>query len=509
MALPKEPRQKMINLMYLVLTALLALNLSAEILNAFRTINNSLATANGTIDNKNDILLKSFAELKSDPKTAERALIWAPKAEQAQKLSEDMNNYISGLKMEIMKAAGYNPPKDTAFNESSLEVATHIMSDPGTKGMELHDKLAKFKTDLLAIDPEFAKQYGSQLPIDLSMPKSNNAASKKDWGTAYFNMTPTIAALTILSKFQNDVKNSEAMAVEYCHQQVGAVKLILDQFTAFAGTNSTYFMPGQELQITAGVGAFSKGARPIVTIDGQSQQLNDSGFVRYKTNVGGTGNNYVKHVVIQYTKPDGTTAQVSKDITYNVGSPTGASVSADAVKVLYIGLKNPLSISGGSVGDEKVQVSIDNGNLTKDGAGHYISEPSKPGKANIHLVVDGKPQDFSFRVKTVPDPVAMVGVSKGGRMRVNEFKAQFGVAAVLDNFVFEGVKFNVTSYTLILTGAGVPGGFQYKQVTGDSFDPVRDLIEKAKPGSNISIDEIHATGPGGSRTLAPITFNLF
>ena len=78
----------------------------------------------------------------------------------------------------------------------------------------------------------------------------------------------------------------------------------------------------------------------------------------------------------------------------------------------------------------------------------------------------------------------------------------------LENFVFEGVKFSVSSFTIVLTGAGFPS-LQFRQVAGDSFDPVRDLIEKCKPGSTVTIDEIKASGPGGTRTLPPIVYNLY
>src|SRR2546423_1872150 len=139
MALPKEPRQKMINLMYLVLTALLALNVSAEILNAFRTVNNSLNTANATIDAKNDAIFKQFADLKNDPKTRDRANEWAPLADQAQKLSQQMIDYIDDLKLQIKKASHLDPATGK-YNEDGLEGTTNVMSDPGTKGEELHQK---------------------------------------------------------------------------------------------------------------------------------------------------------------------------------------------------------------------------------------------------------------------------------------------------------------------------------------------------------------------------------
>ena len=505
MALPKEPRQKMINLMYLVLTALLALNVSAEILNAFKTVDNSLRTANGTIDVKNQQLFASFDALKKDPKTADRANKWAPLATQAQSLSNDMINYIEGLKLEIKKAAGYKPPSDTTYKEDDLEAPTHVMADPGTKGKELHGKLEDYRNKLLNISPEIKAAFQNSLPLDVSTPKSSGEI-KKSWQDIYFNMVPTVAALTILSKFENDIKNSEAMIVDYCHQQVGAVEMVFNTYQPLVGQSSNYLMPGQELTITAGIGAYNSAAKPTVTIDGASAPLNTNGVAETKFNVGGPGT-YTRKVHITYTNQS-TGQQESKDfpVTYTVGSPTGTTVSADAVKVLYIDLDNPLSVSS-NVGDEKIQASIDNGNLTKTGPGKYVARPAKPGTANVHLVVDGKPQDYQFRVKTVPDPVAKVGNSSGGVMKANEFKAQFGVRADLENFVFEGVKFNVVSYTLVLTGAGFPQ-LKYQQVTGPKFDPVRNLIEQTRPGTTVTIDDIRAQGPGGVRKLPPIVFNL-
>ena len=112
MALPKEPRQKMINLMYLVLTALLALNVSAEILNAFKTVDNSLMTANGVIEDKNQTLFKSFQEKLKKAETKDRAEIWWPKAEKVKNLSEGLYSYLEGLKGDLKKEAGLHKGED-------------------------------------------------------------------------------------------------------------------------------------------------------------------------------------------------------------------------------------------------------------------------------------------------------------------------------------------------------------------------------------------------------------
>lgn len=509
MALPKEPRQKMINLMYIVLTALLALNVSAEILNAFKTVNNSLTAASSTLDKKNKNIFSSFTAALNDASTHDRAAIWAPKAQQAQQIADQMVVYIQGLQTKVAEAAGYKSNDSTSYREDDLEAATRIMTDPGKDGKVLHDKLQAFKEAMLAIDPTIKAQFQNSLPLDLSIPKTNNKANQNDWAASYFYMTPAIAARTILSKFENDVKNSEAMIVDYCYQQVGAVKQVFNTYEPLVGQSSNYLMPGQELTITAGIGAFNADAKPVITIDGSTVPINANGVAEYKMTAGGTGT-YTKNVIVSYfNQATGKQEQLSYPLSYTVGSPTGASVSADAVKVFYVGLDNPISVSGGNVGDEKVKVSMTNGSLTKTAAGKYIVRPGKAGTpADITVLADGKPSTFEFKVKDVPDPQAKVGASKGGRMRVNDFKAQFGVRADLENFVFEGVKFNVSGYTIVLTGAGFPT-LQFKDVKGAAFSPVQDLIEKCKPGTTVTIDNIAAVGPGGTRYLPPIVFNLY
>jgi gliding motility-associated protein GldM len=338
------------------------------------------------------------------------------------------------------------------------------------------------------------------------MPDVQNK-SNKNWEDAYFRRTPAIAAITVLSKFQSDIKNAEAQVVEYCHNQIGEVQVVYDEFQALATANAQFLLPGSEFTITAGVGAFSKNAKPTVTIDGAAVPLNANGLAEYKTTAGGPGT-YTRKVNISFVKPDGTTATLSKDITYTVASPTGLTVSADAVKVLYVGLDNPISVGGGSgTNAANLRVSISQGSISGSG-GKYIAKVTTPGTAKV-TINDGKQStSFDFRVKSVPTPTAMVGASRGGRMRVNEFKAQAGVRAELENFVFEGVKFTVVEYTMTFTGAGYPE-FMHKAVSGNSFNAVRSLIERARPGSTITIDEIRASGPGGTRTLPPIAFNLF
>ena len=174
----------MINMMYLVLTALLALNVSSEILNAFKTVNASINNANGVLTGNNNTIYASFADKLADAKTREKAAIWKPRADKAQQLAKEVYDYIDGLKVQLMKEAKYDPKDDTTSWTDNLDASTRLMDKQG-KGEELRKKLESLKTNLLAIDPAISKEFANKLPIDLSVPKSQTGNKNPSWTTNY------------------------------------------------------------------------------------------------------------------------------------------------------------------------------------------------------------------------------------------------------------------------------------------------------------------------------------
>lgn len=126
MALPKEPRQKMINIMYLVLTALLALNVSAEILNAFKVVDNSLKESNNVLNTSTTGIYSNFEELLKDPKTTDKASIWKPKADQVRDLAtvlfKELEDYKQALKVESISML---PP---ANSKRTILMPLHVIS---------------------------------------------------------------------------------------------------------------------------------------------------------------------------------------------------------------------------------------------------------------------------------------------------------------------------------------------------------------------------------------------
>jgi gliding motility-associated protein GldM len=526
MALPKEPRQKMINMMYLVLTALLALNVSSEILNAFVTVNNSITKSNTVITDKNQMTYASFAAKLADEQTKAQAAIWKPKADEVKKLSTGIYDYIETLKKQLEQEAGYHDKDGVKeMNADNLDAATRLMDQMG-KGKELYEKLASFKRDVIGVlkPEEFAgnpsvqadvrnaiNSFNKSIPIDMNVPKSktgkNYSNDAAGWTQSYFHMTPAIAAFTILSKFQNDIKNTESQLIDYCHKNIGEVKLIYNKFQAIATANTAYAMPGDPIEITAGVGAFSEAAQPRITINGQNMPLTPEGTALFKTTASGTGDHSV-NVNIEFNKPDGSVEKVTKVVKYTVGVPSGASVFLEKMNVMYIGVENPITISGGSVGSEKVQVRFADGSISKAGGDRYICKPSKPGMSKIVVVADGKSFEFPMRLKYLPNPTAFVGAKKGGSIPSAELKAIGAVIARLEESDFEA-PYRVISYRVGVVGGPIS---LYTEATNEGnrwSGTAASLIGRTGPGSRVFFDNILVVGPDGKqRDIPGIQFSL-
>jgi gliding motility-associated protein GldM len=506
MALPKEPRQKMINIMYLVLTALLALNVSSEILNAFKVVDKSLTTSNTNISNANGTLYKSLQAKMADPVTRDKATIWNGKAEQAKKLSDELNAYIEDIKKQLKQEAGLTLENgQEKFKEDDLEAATRLFGngEGGKKlGSQFEQKLKAYKAAMLAIDPaEIGKEFANSLSVD-GAPAIGQDGKEKEFTDAYFHMTPTVAALTLLSKFQNNVKNSENQVVTYCHNKIGAVEVRPDKFSVLVGQSANYVMPGQEIEVTAGVGAYSSKALPQINIAGSGVPVVD-GKGTYKFAASGSGKQ-TKTITVTYKDLDGVSHTDSKTIEYTIGTPGGAAVMLDKMNVLYIGVDNPVTI-GSPSGWDKTSVSMSGGSISGTGSSR-TARVSAVGTATIDVVADGKKSSFPFRVKTIPSPVFKVGSGKA-RVPAVEFKNQDYCRADLIGFEFD-LKFTVLSANVYFGGTGFTGPTPGSIANG-SLATIKSLMQRCGPGSSITFTNIKVQGPDGVRTIDEAGIGLY
>lgn len=496
--LPRDPRQKMINVMYLVLTAILALNVSHEVIDAFKVVDKSLITSNSNITASNNTLYKSLEDKLTEPQSKEKAAIWEPKAMIAKSLSANMMTYIDSLKLALKKAADlqikWDPKgKDSVedFREDNLDASTRMFETNG-KGKELKDRLDQYREQMLGIDKAIRTQFQNSLPISTTPPLSQEG-KQKDFTQTFFHMTPTVAALTMLSKFQNNVKNAENMVVTYCHSQIGAVEVHMDQVGVLVGQSSNYLMPGQELTVTAGVGAYSSSVKSDISINGSGISL-VNGQGQYKTTVSGAGEHTVA-INGSFTNENGVKVPIHQTVTYTVGTPGGAAVMLDKMNVFYIGVPNPVTISSGT-GWDKTKVSMDGGSISPSGGpGKFTVNVKNIGKASITVNADGKPSTYDFRVKRIPDPILKVGNSSGGRIQSVVFKNQSFARADLENFEFDA-RFSIVSATMYFTGANFPNA-QQGEIHGGSLESVKAFLAKSIPGTSVTFDNVKVEGPDG------------
>ena len=453
--------------------------------------------------------MKSLDQKKSDPSTATKAIEWEPKARQVVGFSKGMFDYIESLKGQIISEAGGDPRDPTKkFKEENQDIATRILVEKGA-GKELLKKLGEYKNSVLSIDPSIKAEFEKSLPINLEKPLTQNK-SNNTWEAAYFRMVPTVAALTILAKFQNDVKTSENRIVQFCHNKVGEVVVRFDTYKAIIGQNSTYLMPGQELEITAGVGAFSKAALPTITIGGTTVPIGEDGAARTKLAAGAVGTRSVP-VRITYTDQDGKQQIIEEKVEYTVGQ-ANASIALDEMNVLYIGYDNKVTIAASGGGDDKVNATITGGggSLRKLGGGKYIARVnSVTDDCKISVSVDGKLSGVSqFRVRTIPTPVATIGgVASNENMTVGQLRAQTGVGAYIKDFPLN-LRYTVTSFTL--TADNDDGDIDEAACTGNTWSPkAQQIINGMKPGRMVTVENIRATGPDGrSQKLPGLTYYI-
>jgi gliding motility-associated protein GldM len=463
----------------------------------------------------------------SDPKTKDQAALWTPPAMQVQSLSHDLTVYIDSMKERLINASSPSM-KDgkREFIEGNLDAATRIFDNEG-QGKILYNKLIQYRLNLLGqLDPSHYQgkvsdivlkdlsaqkaEFTRRLPIDIRIPESEvgNARtgdSAHDWTLNYFHMTPTIAALTILSKFQSDIKNSESQVIDYLHKQIGEVKVVYNKFGALVGTNATYLMPGDKLEITAGVGAYSDAAKPTVYINGTKYDVGPDGSAHYSAPVSSTT---VEHVKIEFTNPDGSPGVINKDVPITVGMPSGASIFLEKMNVVYMKEDNPVTISGGSVGREKVHVSFTNGEITHGQGDEYIIVPSTPGEGKVIVDAAGKKTEFKLRIKYLPDPQGFVGTHTGGVISSAEFKADGALLAHLNNSDFIS-PFIVTSYHVGALGGSISSYIEDKNEGPRWTGGAAAIVNRASPGTNIFFTDIHVKGKDGrDRTLPPMVFNL-
>jgi len=518
MSIPKEPRQLMINIMYLVLTALLALNVSAEIFNAFKMVDKGLAKSNTALDDKNNAVPQLIRDAAKKQASFQ---VYADKIDPIREKSSELVEYIEGIKKTMVDVQGYKTDKITGLQElvgkKDKEITTRMLVYDG-KGEELKAKLEQYRLDILElVDEEDREAFTKEIAVQIDE-DTWKAKGKKSWAEMNFKQMPLQAVLPIFTKFVNDVKSTEAAALNNLATKVGAgdTKVVLDKYTVVSAPDKSYIIKGEkyrtEVFLSAGASADSKTGISV-TVNGKTLPLNSDGVGVYETTPNSLGKkSYTASASIK-NPVTGEVKSFKKEFSYEVGERS-VTVSPLKMNVFYIGVDNPVAVSAAGVASNEIKVSMSGpgGGTINRKDGNYnvvVKKPTKRGEfAKINISAPGLTESRDFRVKRIPDPVAKLGKDRGGAMPSGQFKAQPGVFPVLEGFDFDA-KCNITEFVLVRAPKRQDvqivrnAGGKY---TGESAA----VIKKAKAGDRFFFENIKCRCPGdsASRNIGQMVFNI-
>lgn len=518
---PETPRQRMIGMMYLVLTALLALNVSVEIINAFLIVNESMETTNVNFGKKIEGTYANFE--KAYTGNPDKVREYYEKAKLAKKYSNEMVDYINSVKYQLIaetedisieeakkldikkikRKDNYDTPTNFFFKNSQ--------DGSAGKSRELKDKIIEYRKKMLdLVDPKYRTLLDKSIGLVTDEDYRDKDRQKQNWEQHHFYHTIIVASVTILNKLIAEVLNAEFDIVNQLYAAVSAEDFTFDRIGAKVIPNSNYVLLGDNYEAQIFVAAYDTKSKISAEINGQTVQ-GDSGLVVYKVPASSEGLKTYKGV-INVNTPFGIQSHPFEG-EYIVAKPS-ATVSADKMNVFYIGVENPVTISVPGVANEKVKIQLTGGSFVSKGGGKYIIkvEKSAPGSkaiVNVNAEFDGKVKSMGkaeFRIKRVPDPVPFIGGVNGGFIDKQTLANAGGVIAKLQDFDFD-LQMSVTSFTMQTQKAGDLSPTILAR--GNKFTPeMLELIRNAKRGQKFWFENIVAQAPDGNRKLPAVNLTI-
>ncbi len=518
----QTPRQKMINLMYLVFIAMMALNIDAEIIRSYYESTQSLKETRLLTEQKNTNIFEQTLEAKAAAVPDTYATPW----QQYQTLKGKIDLLVSDaekIKTKLKTDSEFNEKIDLSENYSALNNNQETTAYFFTNGEE--NVPSKGAKDLMARMDDvrnYIKQtFGANAGMQNLVTRSDNAlkteyaAGKspngKKWLANKFFNQPLIAAISNLEILQNDARNVQSDALAMMLQEKVDASIKFNMYDAVVKAPND-IIQGTNAEATVYLASYSNSNK--INIKGVNRQESGKGFIGLNTSSLGpktiTGS-------IDVLMADGRTENIPYTHTYNViAGPrkeevkfeTGAVISADKMNVMYRGLDNPIS---GTV------LGVDNSRLSLSASGATVKSAG-PGKWNVvpgattvvKLTISGagpkgtQSKTFDFRVKPVPPPQGLIRGRNVVSLPASSIPNQLITAAIPD-FDFP-VTFNVTSYLLKVPGrAAIP-------VTGNDLSAAQGAIRNLRPGDNVYIYGIKYTAAGipvaPGREAAAIMINV-
>ena len=500
MAIKKKhisPRQKMINLMYVVLMAMLALNISSEVLDGFSIVEESLNRTTANSSKENEVLYGNFAEqMKKNPQKVKE---WFEKATAVKRMSDSLYNFAQALKVQIVREAdGKDGNIYNIKSKDNLEAASHVMLAPGTgQGKKLYDAINNFRERILKMVPDKHQRDIIESNLTTKVPKNSNTLGK-NWQEYMFEDMPVAGAVTLLSKLQSDVRYAEGEVLHTLVANIDMKDIRVNKLSAFVIPESKTVISGDQFSAQIVMAAVDTTQQPEIYVGGQRIT---NGLYRFTA--GAVGEHQFGGYI---TMHDGAGNVIRRDFTqkYTVVAPS-ATVSADLMNVLYAGYDNPISVSIPGVPLNAVSASMSGGSFRSIGMGKYIARPSAVGRdvtISVASNANGKSRQmgkFTFHVRKLPDPAAYMQIGtdrfRGGGLAKASIMSAPGIKAAIDDGILD-IQFKVVSFETVFfdnMGNAVP----MASAGGNFSERQRDTFRKLSRGKRFYISRITAVGPDG------------
>ena len=514
---PETPRQKMIGMMYLVLTAMLALNVSTDILNGFTLVDNSLHSSIDASNKRNAKLYKDFQSANAD--NPEKTQEWFDKATEVQVRADSLYNYIQNFKEQIAlladghkkvdaRRATEGDPTRHIDGNSNLDVTGQYAIVQGN-GAVLKQVVAYYR-DYAASLVETDAELRNAILQNLATERGYNAHEKDscDWEVAIFDGMPVGASITILTKMQNDVRSTESQLIQYLMDRTDAGDLRVNKLNAYVIPNSNYVIRGGRYSAKIILAAIDSTQTPEYYIEGQ--RINDQGL--YEVAATGIGLKKYSGWIAFQNPSTGEMENLPFSSEYSVGEPA-VTISNTDLNIMYRGYDNKFSISVPGVSNDKVRVNVSGAAVRQQG-GLWIIKPGDGAKTvtiSVSAELDGRMQPMGsrdYRVKALPKPGAYF---KSGEKEYSDGNISRGAllnggATVIASYGPDGLldlPYQITSFKVNINGV-------LTEARGNRFTAdQRSRLEKLKMGAIVVITDIRAKGPDGKEVrLSPIPLSL-
>ena len=495
----QTPRQKMINLMYLVFIAMLALNMSKEVLSAFGLMNEKLEASNIKTTENNVAFLSGL-----ETKASENAEKFGPLLKDAKKikdLSADYFNYLQKLKEDMMSTV--EDPEDYQVMDNGDYIDQRFF--PGDKlsadGQEFLKRLTDYRSQVSAVLPKNMADVRASVNTRFETGDADGKVEKRDgtkvdWINYHFEGYPLVASLTKITSLQADVKATEEAALKSMLQGQLSSEVSMTNYTTLLQQEKSAFYAGEKFAGSIVLGRTDNSTKPDraeLTLDGRklsegSDYVFEGGGVKLLVGAGNPGDHEIKGELI--FKQDGEEIAVPVSSSFaTISKPNAALIAADKMNVVYRGVANPMSISIPGIPNNRVSASAPG--LKSVSGSKYLMNPGK-GRT-VTITASGKLPDgqsvsskSEFRIKDIPRPSGSVSKQTGSTKMPKGNMEIATIGAMLEDFDFDlnlqvsGFKFKVPGQPTVSVNGSKLNGM------------AKSALKRAKRGDAVQIFDIEA-----------------